>query len=259
MHAVHDTAGALVLVGTLVLVWLVAQLFRRIPFRGPVVRSPVARGPVVITGRLLVGLLLWGVAAELMTQSWYRAHETTAIENARWSVNWPEPNGNVQEIKVDDLAKSILRYTDGRQEAWLDVAGNQWQMFFFRWAPGRNSAQLASAHTPDICLRGLGYNLVSDFGVRSIPVKDITLPFRQYLFAGGPSPLHVFYCRWEDQLTQQLLNLREDGGKMSRIRAVLAGHRHLGQQVMEVTLSGPETSAEAFSIFQQQISRMIRR
>jgi hypothetical protein len=205
----------------------------------------------------LLAILCWGLLAELLTQAWYRSHETASVANAHWSVTWPERNS--QAVPIDDQVRSMLRYSDGHEQTWEDPLGNQWHAFFFRWAPGRNSAQLASAHTPDVCFRGAGYHLANDLGLQSFPIKDITVPFQQYVFTGGASPLHVFYCRWEDQLNQPQPNLHEDGTKLSRLRAVLAGHRHLGQQVLEITLSGPETAQEAFSLFERQISRLITR
>jgi hypothetical protein len=153
----------------------------------------------------------------------------------------------------------MLRFNEGRAEMWKDGSGNHWQAFFFRWKPGRNSAQLASAHTPDICLRGVGYQLTSDLGLRTVSVKNINLPFRQYVFMHGLRPLHVFYCRWEDQATQSTGGLGEDGTQTSRFRAVLAGHRHRGQQVLEVAVNGVETPEDALAAFTSQLPQLIRR
>jgi hypothetical protein len=164
-----------------------------------------------------------------------------------------------ETVPIDDAVQSMLRYSEGKAGRWQDSSGNQWQAFFFRWAPGRNSAQLASAHTPDICLRGVGYQLTRDTGNRMLAVKDVTLPFRQYVFSRGLVPLHVFYCRWEGQTRTGSADLGEDGTKMSRIRAVLAGRRHLGQQVLEVAINGPESPELAWEAVERELPRIIRR
>src|SRR5262249_28093332 len=142
---------------------------------------------------LLVGVLIWIFLAEIATQAWYRSHESNTVQNARWSVNWPDARFSAQPIPINSGVEAMLRFSEGKAEAWRDATGNQWQAFFFRWAPGRNSAQLASAHTPDICLRGIGYQLKDDLGVRTIPVQGVNLPFHQYVFTHGLVQLHVFY------------------------------------------------------------------
>jgi hypothetical protein len=209
---------------------------------------------------LLVCVLAWVVLAEIATQAWYRSHESDAVQNARWSVIWPDAQVNSQPIPINSSLEAMLRFNEGKAEAWHDTTGNQWQAFFFRWAPGRNSAQLASAHTPDICLRGIGYQLKDDLGIRMIPVQGVNLPFHQYVFTHGIVQVHVFYCRWEDHQTSQPHDRQEeDGSKLSRIRAVLAGRRHLGQQVLEMAINGPGAPEDAYNLFQGQIQQIVHR
>jgi exosortase len=257
MHAAHDAAGQTVLVITLVCFWCLARLLklRAAPGEKPRASAAPLRIPPV---RFAIGVLVWILAIEIATEAWYRAHESKAVENAHWSVNWPEGAG-AQAMAIDSTVQAVLRCDEGRGKTWQDAAGNQWQAFFFRWAPGRNSAQLASAHTPDICLRGIGYELTSDFGLQFVPAGDLKLPFREYAFNRGHAFMYVFYCRWEDRVTTQDRALIEDGTKASRIRAVLAGRRHLGQQVLEIAISGPENADAALAALESQIPNMIQR
>src|SRR5262249_10533842 len=117
-----------------------------------------------------------------------------------------------------------------------------------------------TAHTPDICLRGLGYQLTSDLSIRRISLQNLELPFHQFVFTREQVQLHVFYCRWEDQRRAEIPETGplEDGSKRSRLGAVLAGRRHRGQQVLEVTIKGPDTSEEALASFSKQLPRIIR-
>src|SRR5262249_54393779 len=142
-----------------------------------------------------------------------------------------------------------------------DGIGNRWQGFFFRWSPGRNSAQLASAHTPEICLRGVGYKLASDLGVRNFSLENLALPFHQYLFIKGHVQLHVFYCRWEDQhfVKRQAALLREGGGQLTRVDGVRAGRPHHGQKVREITINGPTPAEEAWAALENDPPRIIRK
>jgi hypothetical protein len=69
----------------------------------------------------------------------------------------------------------------------------------------------------------------------------------------------VFYCLWSDRTAQQEPALREDGSQASRLQAVWAGKRHLGQQVLEVVLQGPESNEEALDVFRKRLPRLIQR
>jgi hypothetical protein len=125
-------------------------------------------------------------------------------------------------------------------------------MYFLRWNPGRNSALLANLHRPDVCLPAVGWKQVADAGVRDYPVMpSFTLPFRHFEFQHGgqlhvaPQVAHAFYCLWEDRAAApsagasklpQMGGSRSSWSRQERLRAVLEGRRHLGQQVMELIL-----------------------
>jgi hypothetical protein len=259
MHGLHDTAGGVVLVCTLVGIWLLSQVLRRGQTAGERSSTSHNASSAVrrLPARIAIFCLAWFVLAELTTEAWYRVHETKAIPSTRWTVSWPAAPIAAQTVPIDDTVEAILRYTEGRQATWRDGVGNTWQGFFFRWAPGRNSAQLASGHTPDICLRGVGCKMASDLGLRSIPVHDLRLPFHQYLFTHGLTRLHVFYCRWEDQTTEQVTEFPGAATRLSRLRAVLAGRRHLGQQALEVAIIGPDSSDDALALFESELPNIV--
>jgi exosortase len=262
MHLIHDAAGNLALVATLLAIAGVGLLLkpRRIVQESkPVPVSSRAR-PRVLSVRAVAVMLAWTATSEFATQLWYRLHEPSLKENARWTAVWPETPERAQAVPVDSAVVAMLRCNEAKAGTWQDGAGNDWQAFFFRWAPGRNSAQLASSHTPEICLRGIGYRLVSDLGIRNLPLPNLELPFHQYVFNKEQVQLHVFYCRWEDQRRVETSGPgpREDGSKMSRLAAVLAGRRHHGQQVLEVTVKGPDTSEEALAAFARALPGIVR-
>jgi len=143
-------------------------------------------------------------------------------------------------------------------------------LYVFRWKPGRNSALLANLHRPDVCLPASGWSQVADDGVRNYPVSAaFELPFRHFEFqrALGDSPpqtAHAFYCLSEDRAAgssapQQGANLvahspgmsgsRSEWTRAERLRTVLEGRRHLGQQVIEAIFisSEPFSAADAES------------
>ncbi len=207
---------------------------------------------------MTVGVLLWIGAVELLTEIWYRRHETNVEMRPRWSVSWPSSTKEFAEIKISERARSILRYSEGRGIAWRGADSFQWKLIFLRWEPGKNSAQLAKAHTPDICLPGSGYKLQSDLGMQTVPVGGLELPFRQFVFRHRDRVLHVFYCLWNDRSQLDTGPARDDGSVTSRLEAVLAGRRHLGQQVLEIAVAGPSSADEALTALRATLPGMLQ-
>ena len=150
--------------------------------------------------------------------------------------------------------RSVVNATDSRQlpESAL--------LYFFRWHPGSNSALLANLHRPDVCLPAAGWVQAGDYGIRSYAVSaNLSLPFRHFLFAQRTQPLagnsnsarqrfaHAFYCLREDrvrnereQLPEQFAQAPSEWSRRERLKLVLEGRRHLGQQVMEFVLLTPQ-------------------
>jgi hypothetical protein len=140
-------------------------------------------------------------------------------------------------------------------------------LYIFRWKPGRNSALLANLHRPDVCLPASGWSQLADNGVRNYPVNGrFELPFRHFEFQRAfenstPQTAHAFYCLSEDRATGSSVAAATSLPSMSgspstwtrdeRIRQVLEGRRHLGQQVMEVVFMSSEQipAADAESRF----------
>jgi exosortase len=149
-------------------------------------------------------------------------------------------------------------------------------LYLFRWKPGRNSALLANLHRPDVCLPASGWTQVADDGVRNYPVTgSFELSFRHFEFQRAfgdstPQTAHAFYCLSEDRasgpssaLARRSLGKggsqganspgmsgsRSEWTRAERVREVLAGRRHLGQQVIEAIFisSEPFSAADAES------------
>jgi hypothetical protein len=150
-------------------------------------------------------------------------------------------------------------------------------LYVFRWKPGRNSALLANLHRPDVCLPASGWTQIADDGVRNYPINDVfELPFRHFEFQRAfenstPQIAHAFYCLSEDRaatpsssaIPVQLPSMsgnRSEWTRAERVRSVMEGRRHLGQQAIEIILIGPAPFpiADAESRLRDLVSDLIR-
>lgn len=237
----------------------------------------------------------WLIFVELAAASWYRWHERNLIATERWSVRWPASAPGFHLLKLDEQVRSTLRFDYGEAASWDYRANNStivsptgvaafpratWFVYFFRWEPGRNSALLANLHRPDVCLPAIGWKQVADDGVRQYPTGnrggDLYLPFRHFEFRVGTKEqppqqaAHAFYCLWEDRtpgtaaaspsrLQPGMTTFPSSWTRGERVRTVLEGRRHLGQQVMEVVLAthGLIDLKEAQADFAALLSKLI--
>jgi exosortase len=213
----------------------------------------------------LIGALVWLVAVEVGSEWWYRAHERNLVVRTPWTVHWPESAPDFHLLKLDEEVRRTLRFDEGEAASWncppvesVETVGQVTSLritcfaYFFRWKPGRNSALLANLHRPDVCLPAIGWEQVADNGVRQYSaVASFALPFRHFEFRHGTKEdpaqqvAHAFYCLWEDRAppgtvaASRLPTMTTSPSTWTRgerVRAVLDGRRHLGQQVMEVVL-----------------------
>jgi hypothetical protein len=111
--------------------------------------------------------------------------------------------------------------------------------------------------------------------VRNYPVSaSFALPFRHFEFHHGtqedstPQVAHAFYCLWEDRAPSpsaagsklpQMATSPSTWTRDERIRQVLEGRRHLGQQVMEVVFVSSEQipAADAESRFGELVRDVV--
>src|SRR5436190_8599342 len=256
------------------------------PTRLPLQR-PVAPWPSPVS--CIVFALCWIAAVELGAYFWYRAHERNLVATTRWDVQWPEASPNFRKLKIDEEVRRQLRFDQGHAASWTWPAANSpatsnpsssktiaCLLYLFRWNPGRHSALLANLHRPDVCLPASGWVQVADTGVRNYSVTtSFALPFRHFEFGhsipeGSTQQVaHAFYCLWEDRMPSpsaagskvpQMATAHSTWTRGERIRQVLEGRRHLGQQVMEVVFVSSEQipAADAESRFADLVRDVVR-
>ena len=87
----------------------------------------------------------------------------------------------------------------------------------------------------------------------------IELVFRTYRFDANETKNYVFFCVWEDRRDPaEELRPPDEWNPASRVRAVLQRKRHLGQQVLEIAISGIENEKDARAAFERRIGEILQ-
>ena len=204
---------------------------------------------------LAVGL--WSLFCIAATEAWYRSHETNQAPTAVWWAHFPTNLPSAREIPISKLARSKLKYDQGTTLSWEEPGGSQWSAFCFRWNAGVATSRMSARdHRPEYCLGGSGYNCQADFGIRYLPAHGLELPFRTYIFERSGVVLYVFHCIWEDGAAKQ----KGFGTSkyLDRLETVLEGKRRLGQQTLEIIVSGYAGMEEAEAAFRQRLPSLIQ-
>jgi hypothetical protein len=199
-------------------------------------------------------------------------------------VHWPQQAANFRKLKIDNEIRAVLRFDEGDAAGWtISSPVNATEpniircsLYVFRWNPGKNSALLANLHRPDVCLPASGWTQVADHGVRSYPISSsVALPFRHFEFqrafdGSTPQIAHAFYCLSEDRIGKTpgsvtgtnspgMFGNRSEWTRAERIRTVLEGRRHLGQQVIQAIFisSYPFSGADAESQLRDLVREVV--
>ncbi len=255
----HDQAGYSILVLCFLVLWGFAVRFRKKPL--PPAPSEQRSDARPLSRRFLVGAALWLLLSAVNTEIWYRTREARLVDNVEWNINWPQAKLSYEIVPLAPLIESILAYDQGRAASWLESDGSRWTVFFFRWLPGSVSSRiLARAHRPEQCLTGAGQELKADLGVRLLRARGLEIPFRAYVFDNAGAPLHVFFCLWEDK-TSPADQWQFQGfiPATGRLKAVWDGKRRLlGQQTLEIVVSGHASATAAEEALQSQLDQLIQ-
>ena len=228
----------------------------------PVVSSPVVSSPVVgcpwsVVGGFAISLLIWLVLVEAGVQLWYRHLESQLKPGPTWSVNFPQDNPTLKDLPIDEKTQYLLRFDEGRQAAWSESDGTQWDVFYCSWLPGRVAGYLAKRHTPEICMQATGVKLVSGPELTMMNVHGVELPVRSYVFETAGEPINVFHCRWEAGVDESAY-VQHESARFNLIRGIWAGRGNKGQKVLEIIITGMDDPAQAKAALVSQLEKLIK-
>jgi exosortase len=253
----HDPAGHTILAVCLLALWGLSISLRGKDQDAP----PAARSaqPFRIPRLILGSLLTLTLAAETGTQIWYRVHESQTARLQPWTVEWPSQATNWKTVPVADAAQELLRYNEGGGGAWTGEDGHNWNMYFFRWLPGRTAGLFIKNHRPDICLPASGMKQHGVMRNKLLTINDVALPIRSYVFENNGRSLHVFYCYWDGTTAEPGTADHENWSAWGRLDAVRKGKRDVGTQMLEIVAWGYDDDAKAEQAALEQLTKIVRR
>ncbi|MBK5291387.1 MAG: exosortase/archaeosortase family protein [Acidobacteriia bacterium] len=266
----HDPAGFTIAIACFFVLWALAVLIKHKWSTGgqsSVISSSEVSGrlPQLSTfnfqlstlRRYLLAVGLWSLVCIIATEVWYRSHEPKQAGAFHWTATFPTNLPAFKLIELPERTRELIASDTSACASWSDANGSDWTVFFFRWNPTSIASMLkARIHRPERCLPASGLRLITDGGLETFAAAGLQLPFRRSTYEAEGRTLHVFFCQWEDGSEQQ-------GGvwesKLAdRIRSVLVGRRKLGQQTMEVILTGPPTLDAATAALRSALPGLVQ-
>ena len=206
--------------------------------------------------RLGLCLLVWLLVVEAGVQIWYRTREAHLIPGPAWTLSFPRDNPTLKDLPMDEKTQNLLRFDEGKQAAWSEPDGTQWQAFYFSWLPGRVAGYLAKRHTPEICLSATGLKLLSGPKLTMINVHGVELPIRCYEFQTEEGVIQVFQCRWEAGAGEEAY-VDHESARYNLVRSIWAGRGNQGQKVLEFVISGMDDPEQAKQAFARELEKLI--
>ena len=207
--------------------------------------------------RFLLAVGCWAILCLGATEVWYRAHEIKDVGVFHWSVTLPETNPTFQKVELPPRTVKLLAYDLGVTGKWQEENGAEWNLSFFRWGPRSVESVIhARLHRPEVCLPASGLKQLTESELVFFDAGQLKLPFRKYTYASEGQILYVFFCQWEDGSEKQAgLKASKQAG---RLQSVLTGRRLLGQQTLELILSGCDSLEKADAEVRERLPDLIR-
>ena len=255
----HDPAGMMIFLISFACLWAIGALLRKKGERpSPAsISQPSTLNSQPFLRRYLIGVGCWALCVVGLTEVWYRSHESKTSGTFHWSVALPESNPAFQKIEMAPRSLKLLAFDLGSTGRWHEENGSEWTLYFFRWNPRSVQSVIHSRlHRPDVCLPAAGLRQVSESKLKFFDAGELKLPFRRYVYESPGNTLYVFFCQWEDGAEKQSGMQASKGA--DRFQSVLTGRRLLGQQTLEIILTGCENIDQAEAQVRSRLPSLIR-
>ena len=164
------------------------------------------------------------------------------------------------DIPISKPEAESLLFDEGRGAEWTNEDGSHWVAYFFRCGQGPLSVSDSSAcHRPENCFPGAGYKPCGDHGIITVQVKALD-SFPCIGFREGDNKEYVFFCLWEEGAkSSERPRIEDKWSRLAKLRSVLLGQRNLGQQTLEIVITGYGSPKQAEAAFRREIVRLIEK
>ena len=209
------------------------------------------------SGAAALGIILI-FAGWVGTEKWFRMQEASVTRVAGWSFKLPTQAARFEFVEQSKNVRGQLRYDFHSGGRWQDSSGRRWVAHYFRWEPGRNGVRSVLVHDPRVCLGASGKELVETLPGVIHRAGDTVLPFDAYWFRERGEDVFVFNCVAED--ARRGPGHEREGGEVtmtSRLEAVRAGKRNLGQRRLEVAVWGARDATDAREAFEELLRERV--
>ena len=179
----------------------------------------------------LLAILLLSIVG---TRYWFAIHEQEIPLAAEWDIH-PLSRPGVIPITVPEATRKLLFNPTGFSEKWFGKDGEQGQVFYFRWPPGRIAVQsILAMHSPVVCLSSIGMRLKYQLPSVVIQRDGITLQFQCRVFEQNGRFIYVYNAMpLSYQLPSGEIEALDDSPK-GRLRSLFKGLRNRGQRMVEI-------------------------
>ncbi|GAB5559922.1 MAG: hypothetical protein SynsKO_15690 [Synoicihabitans sp.] len=194
MEAVHDAAGSLVLVVTLLVLGAVAWKLPR-PASPSTPSEAISARSAHLSRLSWVGLVIMIFVAEFSVFAWY-APASLKPDRLYW--DWADrPEGRA--VQVPEYAQKMLDYSEGGGWSWLDgQTGYRSLAYRFYWNEPVLRKGAATVHDPTVCLPNSGTVLERELQPLSVEsgAGEITLNAYRFVTTRGQVQ-YVFFQVWD--------------------------------------------------------------
>ena len=253
MEKVHDRVGNVTLTLCFVLVCVGGWLSRHI--EEPETRLPKQSVPHCPASGFLWALAVWMLAVVVASEVWFHNPEDIP---SNWALRPPR---NSSPIEISQRTAELLMADKSVTGKWIDTMGDQWQFFFFQWNAGPvRSRLLARLHRPEICLPATGAMLTKRRAPVPIFIEGIRHELNAYTFTRDGTSTFVYWGAWENRSARaDERGVWSTSLPIAGLQSVLWRERNLGQQVIELAVSGCNDAAEADTALTRVVPTLIVR
>jgi len=213
--------------------------------------------------RFLLATGFWSVCFVALTEFWYFAHERVGKPPLQWYARLPVTNASFQRVELTPRVQEMLQNKESITGTWKQDSGSDWTVFYLRWDPKSVPSVIrARGHRPDVCLPAAGFREVSNLPIEYFAAGPLKLAFQRYIYEANRQLMYVFFCFWQDgDETPQGMRMRKGLRMLSipeRLHLAWQGRRRLGQQTLEIAISGCESFQKAEQEVRNRLPELVQ-